>query len=908
MRRLLTVALLTALVVPARAAELSVLIKIGLRDGAATRWQGKVAVAGGELTAVEGWMFRSDDSVDLDGTFALTTDNRAGGQEPGTLPNGLLVRLSGPGTPRLTLTANALTWDIDPASLRWGEPVTHPSGALSAQLAPTVDTLSTSEREDDYPAACTLRDGTVIAVWQSYANNEDRLLWASYKAGTWSAPQEVPDLTGDLYRPVCSPDGAAGFWVICPKQLQGDFDLWATHFDGNAWSGPQNITATPGNDFDPAVCTDGTGAVQLVWQAYREGSSDILLATCRGGVWSAPTPVADSPGNEWMPAIAPTPEGAWIAWDSYQNGSYDVYAARLENGRVGTPLPIAASAAFEAKASVAVDKLGRVWVAWQEAGENWGKDTGATVPQTMKREAIYRQRAVKVACISNNRLAMAPDVSAAMPLGERQFIEEPRLCCDADGRLWLAVRHPCRVKNLRGNKIWNEAAWEDYLTCLQGDAWAPALYFPAKMARIDTFPALTPAPGGMAVVFHTDGRNIDSMRAMTRNRVFAAVVPAPGPVQEPVLSEAQFPEPQVVGGEEAQDVQRARNVVVQVANQAYHLLRGDLHRHTEISWDGNGDGSVLDCYRYAIDAANLDFLMVSDHNQTSGVDLEYIRWRSYKVADVYNHPPAFCTLYGYERSLGFPNGHRNIINTQRFHPSFPFTRNPAGSGVAPDDLKQLYEYCRREGAVVVPHTTGMSHGTNWPAYDPSLEPVVEIFQGCRNSYEYEGCPKGLVPGTPAAKEAGMQPEGHVWRAWQRRLDIGIICSSDHGSTHYSYAGIWATDRTREAVYEGIRARRSFGANDNIILTLRCGDHFMGESWKQDTAPILEMEVQGTAPITQIDLIRDFKFAYTVKPGDRNFKAQWMDNDFTTGTHLYYIRAQQADESIAWGSPVWITRG
>lgn len=891
------------------AAPFSVLFKVGLKDAAPTAWQGTVSATGATLTAVTGWRFRTGDSVGQGNAYQLRTDERLNGQGKllGTLPKGLLVTGDTQGGARLTFTANSVTWEVSVADLTWGEARVHPSGDLSAQLAPAYTTLSGPTREDDYPAACTLPGDTTVAVWQSYADNEDQLLWSICRQGRWEPARQVPGLTGDLYRPGCASDGKGGFWVVCPRQERSDFDLWATHWDGTNWSAPQKLTDQPGNDFDLALATDAAGTLYCTWQAFRGGSSDILLATCTGGVWSKPLVVANSSANEWMPSIAATAKGAWIAWDTYQNGSYDVYAAEMRDGKLEAPLPIAATDRFEAKASVAVDKLGRVWFAWQEAGSGWGKDTGYTVPTALRREAIYRERSTKVACLSTGRLQYAPDVSLAMPQGERANLEEPRLSCDGQGRLWLVLRHPMRINAFRGNKMRAEIAWEDYATYLDGEAWAPVMYFPDKLARIDTFPALAPSSEGLTVVFHTDGRDLERLRGMTRNQVFATVLSTSQPVREPQLVDAEPPAPVSVNVQEAADVQRARSFLVNLGDRAYRLLRGDLHRHTEVSWDGNGDGSVLDCYRYAMDAASLDFLMVSDHNQDTGVDLEYIRWRCYKVADVYNNPPRFSTLYGYERSLGFPNGHRNIINTQRFHPSFPFTRG-ATRGVAPDDLQQLYEYCRREGAVVIPHTSGSNHGTNWPTYDLGLEPVVEIFQGCRNSYEYEGCPKGDTPGSPQSQNTGYQPEGFVWRAWKRTLDLGIICSSDHGSTHYSYAGVYCETPSREGIYAGIQARRTFGANDNLIVSMRCGDHFMGESWKQTQAPALDIEVLGTAPIVQIDLIRDFKFAYTAKPNQPSFKAQWLDNDFTPGTHLYYVRAIQADESIAWGSPVWITRG
>jgi hypothetical protein len=894
-------ALILAAATPAFAKEFSVLVQVGLKDQQPTEWRGRVEVEGGTLQQLRGWRFGDEDGVDEGGAWHLRTDAAAGGRRPTAYANGLIVDADGgPGTV-LRISVGDTRWEVPLAKLAFGAPLVHEGGAFSAQLAPCYRRLSGVQGEADYPSACALPDGSLVAVWQVYEDGRDRLMWAAFRDEKWSEEAGIPGFVGDLYEPKCAPAKGGGFWVVCARMVDGDFDLYALRHDGSRWGEPVNISRGQGHDFNAAVCATETGDVLCVWQGFRNGSSDILLARCANGEWQTPISVMASPANEWMPAIASRGDQTWVAWDTYANGSYDVYAAPVSDGKPGEPIPVAASPRFEAKASVAIDAQGRVWIAWQDAGEDWAKDTGYTVPQASRKQPIYAERSLKVACMADGRLFAAPDVAQAMPESERRFLEEPRLCADAAGRVWLAFRHPTSISRQRGQKVYGERAWEDYVTYLNGDAWAPAMYFPDNLTRIDTFPAVVPAGEGVALVCHSDNRAYGAPRVMTHNTVFATTLQADGPAGEPTLTPAEFPTPTAVRADEAQQLKRAREYVADPGGRKLHLMRGDLHRHTEISWDGNGDGSILDTYRYAMDAANLDFFMVSDHNQQTGVDLEYIRWRSYKLADLHNDPPAFTTLFGYERSLGYPQGHRNVINAEREHPSFRFTGKQ-------NDLDLLYEYCRRERAIVIPHTTGSNHGTNWYSFDLGLEPVIEIFQGCRTSYEYEGAPKSATPGDRQADNTGYRPQGFLWRAWQRDLRLGIICSSDHGSTHYSYAGVYSEAPTREAVIEGIKQRQTFGATDNLVIDMRVGDRFMGSEWTQAEPPTIEVKVIGTAPIERVELIRDFQFVYTHKPQATEATFTWLDNDFTAGTHLYYVRAEQADESIAWGSPVWITKG
>src|ERR1035438_6036339 len=113
---------------------------------------------------------------------------------------------------------------------------------------------------------------------------------------------------------------------------------------------------------------------------------------------------------------------------------------------------------------------------------------------------------------------------------------------------------------------------------------------------------------------------------------------------------------------EAADVQRARAYRVRTGGAELRIMRGDFHRHTEISPDGAGDGSVEDYFRYMIDAALMDTGIVSDHN--AGPD-EYTWWRTEKAIDLFHIPGGYTPMFGYERSVPYPNGHRNLVFAER---------------------------------------------------------------------------------------------------------------------------------------------------------------------------------------------------------------------------------------------------
>jgi hypothetical protein len=103
---------------------------------------------------------------------------------------------------------------------------------------------------------------------------------------------------------------------------------------------------------------------------------------------------------------------------------------------------------------------------------------------------------------------------------------------------------------------------------------------------------------------------------------------------------------------------------LKLGGKTYLLLRGEFHRHSELTAHSDGpDGSLEDNWRYALDAADLDWMGSGDHD--NGFHHEYLWWLSQKTADIVNHPPRFIGMFSYERSVSYPSGHRNVMFVQR---------------------------------------------------------------------------------------------------------------------------------------------------------------------------------------------------------------------------------------------------
>src|SRR4030095_14222823 len=191
-----------------------------------------------------------------------------------------------------------------------------------------------------------------------------------------------------------------------------------------------------------------------------------------------------------------------------------------------------------------------------------------------------------------------------------------------------------------------------------------------------------------------------------------------------------------------------------------------------------------------------------------------------------------------------------------------------GTGaLAANDTKMLYAEIRVRNGIGISHTSATRMGTDWRDNDPKREPVVEIFQGARTNYESLEAP--LVATAPKdsahMQQAGYQPEGMVSNAWAKGYKLGIITSSDHGSTHISYAMVYTGDPSRQGVLDAIRKRHTYGATDNIILDVRMGKHFMGDEFAMSKPEPVRVKARGTRKVTKVAIIQAGKASYSTEP-------------------------------------------
>ncbi len=821
-------------------------------------------------------------------------------------------------------------------SLPMAAPRAFLEGRVLAEQLPASARLTTGATDDDFPAIAAGVDGTIWCAYVEHdrgtavdaeatargefsslrpANAGDRVRLMKFKGSAWSQVNALTDSGLDVWRPTIAVDASGVVWSTWSQNDDGNWNLYARSYDSKAgMSGEiRQLTSQAGSEINAGAATDSSGRVWLTWQGWNDGQFDIWIAPLDD---MKPMRVSPSDANDWNPVIAAGPDGeVWVAWDTYDKGDYDVYARSYRSGKAAEPIAIASSPRFEARASIAVDKQGRAWVAYEDGGEQWGKDYGDRFPGR-KGVPFYQDRYVRVRAVANGRLLQTASQfrpraidyfsdDPQRPTQKRRRASMPRISVDDAGRVWMLYRRHPRQDG-RGEH------WVSFVTHYSGGEWSKAIQLASTDNLVDNRPSIVSHEGGLMVVHSTDKRTNSVQDAMD-NDIHASWLQIAGEA-DPVALVKPDPDPRpmlpIHPNEEA-DIERMRAKRVSVGGKQLRYLRGEFHRHTEISAHRDWDGPLEEVWRYGLDVADMDWIGPGDHDYGRGQD--YLWWLTQKQTDLYLHPGTFLPMHTYERSNSYPSGHRNVIFPERGIKALPrlpgrnrlFGTYEGGS----DDIRNLYSYLREFGGICSSHTSGTNMGTDWRDADPELEPVVEIFQGHRQSYEETNAPRAARGEHDTIQ--GYRPLGFLWEAFKRGRRLGFQASSDHVSTHISYAIVITDDASRQGIVDAFKKRHSYAANDNIILDVRSGDHIMGDEFSTSERPRLEIEVVGTSPIRTLDIVRQVNteaptYAASFELGADEASFSWTDTSAVPGsTYMYYVRVLQENEALAWGSPMWL---
>jgi hypothetical protein len=264
------------------------------------------------------------------------------------------------------------------------------------------------------------------------------------------------------------------------------------------------------------------------------------------------------------------------------------------------------------------------------------------------------------------------------------------------------------------------------------------------------------------------------------------------------------------------------------------------------------------------------------------------------------------------------HGHRNYYYRGDAGPIFRSTLKDQ------KDLQAFYTLARAAGALVVPHHSANTQmGVDWSrGHAPDIERLVEIHSIWGNSER----PAEEGNAFPILHCKGERAGQHVRDALARGYRLGLIGSGDihDGRPGESLpffqmkfpnasdlrvqgiVGIWASELTREAIFDALWNRRVFATmNHRTILLFSINGRPMGSEIAADGGPLaIAVEAASDQPIRSLELVGQEGTVQSMTP-DRQ-TVEWNLTEAAPASSIwYYIRLTRADGTLAWSSPIWI---
>ena len=511
------------------------------------------------------------------------------------------------------------------------------------------------------------------------------------------------------------------------------------------------------------------------------------------------------------------------------------------------------------------------------------------------------ERHVVVARVAAGRLESPPNYWETSPLGQNRS-EAASAAFDSLGRLWIAYRQP---REPRGG-------WSVRLVGYTGDEWIGPRSV-SQRRSMDRPPPIASKGDRLLLAYQADNfsdtwsQSDPDFTDSARSQILLSSADTGQSVPpSPVMRLAGLVEPETPFdaatlhesyGEDAETPS------LTYKGETFFLYYGELHEHSDISICNRcGDQSLDENYQCRRDINRLDFVAMTDH----GYNIVPYLWNySAKMVRANHDHGRLVTFLGEEWTSSFEDydagrpwgyyGHRNLVFADPYFPKWWTAYNG-------DSPSELWAELRSMGAnfVQIPHQLADTGNVpvDWDYADEQAQPVAEIFQ-TRGSYEYAGSPRH-------ANNATGKPGNYIQDAWAKGLKIGVIASPDHGGGR-GKAAVWARSKTREAILEAIRARRTFGTTAaRVRIDFRVNGHLMGEAAKLPEGQVtVTADVTSPQPIQTIEVCRNNEFVYSAEPGDRHASIEFTDRVPPRGPSYYYLRVIQEDGEIAWSSPVWL---
>jgi hypothetical protein len=737
-------------------------------------------------------------------------------------------------------------------------------------------------------------DGTLWMAWPSYQQGRFRLAVTCRSQNKWSSLQYPDSGSADQVEPQLLIDPAKNPVLVYSSYDGHRWIVKRTARTPQGWDKPRIV----GQGIHPtAVMVDGRLWIAWEWegQIYVDtnvGPDDtetirVIKPEQSRISYSSPCLAAGSGGE------------IWIAWAAARLNYQSVLVQRID-GKDHPVLVVDDGAGINRHPRMSVDRIGRAWIVYEGLRHRLDDDTksweqaGRPVYQMDKLYGV--ENPARVLRITDGKQWWAVDAPKDPAMGLM-----PVVFCSSSGPVWVSSRSftgysgpsnffsPLCESLDAGGWINHGNAWlkgQSYKAFLsmtedpEGKVWTAWAQHDRKKIGTQDTPSWT----------HMDGPD------------FIAVAPMPelntGGVPRLVPFTKQTSEPP-----DQEALPRFRSTY---QGETLQVFFGDLHQHSEISGCGRRNGRVDQNQHYTRFVRGLDFMCTIDHAEHQN---DHTWHMTQMAAGMHNRPGEFVTFSGFEWTSEFDGGgnlyrgHYNAVFRDVGKGDYYFSASDPRYNT-PLELWDALKACVGGAENVLTfahHTSRRMAWLTWNYYDPDMAPLIEIAQA-RGSYEYEGCFTGLELDNDCTRVRGH----YIRDGLNRGMRWGFVASGDHGGRQL--VAVFAPRLDRDTIFDSLRNKRAYATSgERIFLDVRVNGRFMGEEFfVRKKSRKVEMKAVGTAPIVEVDVIRNGRSVRKWVPKNKNVDLVWEDNEpLTCRENYYYVRVIQADGGQAWSSPVWV---
>jgi hypothetical protein len=251
-----------------------------------------------------------------------------------------------------------------------------------------------------------VRGKEVFTAWYDVRNGDSDVFFTrSANGGTTFGPNvRVNDDTGHArqYKPSLGLDAAGGIYLLWRDDRRGHADIFFARSEDGGKTFSKNLLLNDDSGWayqgNPAIGVSSGGDVYAAWSDDRNGEGDIYFTASRnrGRSFGRNIRLNDDAGRfvQSHPTVAAGPGSLVIvAWEDFRNGRSEVYLARsTDGGRAFEPnrkVVSGADGSVQVSPSIAVDRHGRVAVAWAQFRPKSGP---VEPPDAAKGETLWWER------------------------------------------------------------------------------------------------------------------------------------------------------------------------------------------------------------------------------------------------------------------------------------------------------------------------------------------------------------------------------------------------------------------------------------------------------------------------------------------------------------------------------------